>query len=389
MLCIFPPKLLFCCGIWWFLFVGEIKSDETESSPISSCEIERLLKQILSPRDDHSIQAQALRSRLINLIRQGLNEQVDNELDEKGWNDMPTKRNLQSLARDGYLRPSDENVDDNDSNLKRSIQSLARMNQFPIQYDDSKRSISSLARNGELINNRREMEELLDELYSKRNIGSLARDFNFPSYGKRFIGALARNGDLSRFDSGKRNIASIVRNGKRGLSSLARSNNLPENYGEYKRNIASLAREGGKFVGKRNAAALLRQDSYDNEHNRHDTENYTPTHTPDMEAEEAGESKRNLASVRAGYKPKFKRSIPYNGDYALRSKREADYYDVPNEEYIQPVYQNQNNREYEELLHALSEGYPNNEKRFLGRLPQMGKPKTTPSPKTRRINDFY
>ncbi|XP_031354786.1 neuropeptide-like 1 isoform X2 [Photinus pyralis] len=367
-----PPKFLFCCGILWFLLFGEIKSEDT---PISSCEIERLLKPILSPPEDRTIQAQALRMRLMNLIRQGLDEQVDNGLEEKGWDDMATKRSLQSLAREGYLRPSEESADDGD--LKRSIQSLARMNQFPVQSDDLKRSISSLARNGELINNRREMEELLDEINAKRNIGSLARDFNFPSYGKRFLGSLARSGDLSRFESGKRNIASIVRNGKR---------NLPEGYDDYKRNIASLARGGGKFVGKRNVAALLRQDNYVNEQNRHDTDS---THSPDVEGEEATESKRNLPSIKAGYKPKFKRSTPYTGDYTLRSKRETDYYDGSNEEYLQPVYQNQNSREYDEILQALAEAYPNNDKRFLGRLPQMGKPKTTPSPKTRRINDFY
>jgi len=378
MACFFPPKILFSCGILWFVLFVVIKSEEAESS-LSPCEIERLLKPILSPPDERTIQAQALRQRLINLIRQGFEEQVDNGIEEKRsisslarWDNLPVKRNLQALARSGYLKslPADEDMDDNDANLKRSIQYLARSGQLPdFQSEDSKRSISSLARNGELHNNRRELEELIDELYEKRNIGSLARDFNFPSYGKRFLGSLARSGDL-----GKRNLASIVRNGKRSLASLVRSNNLPEGLDEYKRNIASLAREGGKFVGKRNVAALLRQDNYLNERHHHEDDEDAQTQKPEGESDEMDAAKRNLASIKAG-----------------RSKRQADYYDVQNEEYPQPVYQNQNSMDYEELVHALTGTYPAAEKRFLGRLPQMGKPKTTPTPKVRRrrISGFY
>ncbi|KAF5291568.1 hypothetical protein FQR65_LT01881 [Abscondita terminalis] len=378
MLCFFPPKILFCCGILWLLFFDAIKSDDAES-PLSACEIEKLLKPILSPPDDRTIQAQALRARLINLIRKGLDEQVGNELDEKRsisslarWNDMPMKRNIQSLARDGYLRSNEDNQDDADLSLKRSIQSLARMDQFPeYQTEPPKRSISSLARNGELRSGRRNDEDILDELYEKRNIGSLARDFNFPTYGKRFIGSLARNGDLnSRFGPGKRTLASVVRNGRHSVTTLSRNNILPEDYDEYKRNIASLAREGDKLVGKRNVAAMLRQDKYLNDQLRHASEEYTQTEKPETGDELNNESKRNLASIKAGYKAKYKRSAPYND----RSKREVDFYDMPNEEYIQPVYQNQNSREYEELLNALYGVYPNNEKRFLGSLARSGWP---------------
>ncbi|KAF5288095.1 hypothetical protein FQA39_LY15520 [Lamprigera yunnana] len=369
MLCFFPPKILFCCGILWFLYFDAIKSDDSESS-YSTCEIERLLKPILLPPDDNTIQAQALRTRLINLIRQGLEEQVDNELNEKRsvsslarWNNMPTKRNLQSLARDGYLRSIDDSREDVDINLKRGTQHSPRMDQFPEYENQSpKRSISSLARNGELLNNRRSLEELLDEIYEKRNIGSLARDFNFPTYGKRFIGSLARNGDLTnRFDGGKRNLASIMRNSK---------SNLVNDYNEYKRNVASLAREGGKFLGKRNVAALLRQDNYVNEQLRHDDQDYSSTRKPEINDELNNESKRNLGSVKAAYKPKYKRSVPLNE----RNKRDADYYDLGNEEYLQPVYQNQNNRDYDELLRALYDTYPSNEKRFLGSVARSGWP---------------
>lgn len=337
----------------------------------------------MSPPDERTIQAQALRQRLINLLRQGFEEQVDNGIEEKRsisslarWNDMPMKRNLQALARAGYLRtlPDDDEIDDNDPNLKRSIQYLVKNGQLPdYRSEETKRGIESLARNGELHNTRQDLEEMLDELYEKRNIGSLARDFNFPSYGKRFIGSLAKSGDLSsRFNGGKRNLASIMRNGKRNIASLVRSNNLPSGtYDEYKRNIASLARDGGKFMGKRNVAALLRQDNYLNErHHQSDSEEENQTEKPDNELEETENEKRNLASVKAGYKSKFKRSIPYvEMARSGRSKRQAGYYDFQNEEYPQPVYQNQNdNMDYEELMHAINGIYPNSEKRFLGEL---------------------
>lgn len=55
--------------------------------------------------------------------------------------------------------------------------------------------IESLARNGDL-HPRSDIRKLLDDLYVKRNIASLARDYNFPVYGKKSVSSLARSGEL-------------------------------------------------------------------------------------------------------------------------------------------------------------------------------------------------
>lgn len=214
------------------------------------------------------------------------------------------KRNLEALARGGHIRTLQEE----DEDLKRSIANLAKNGQLPLQNDE-KRGIESLARNGEL-HRKRELQEFLDSLYDKRNIGSLARNYNFPSYGKRFVGSLARNGDLNRFNPDKRN-------------------------------IASLARDGTKMTGKR------LDDTNSNE-------------------DELESNKRNIASIKASqFKPKFKREIS-DDKTKLRKKRQIDYYDELNEEYPAPVYQNQNIYDYEEFMKALTGNYPVTEKRFLG-----------------------
>nr|CAH7734477.1 unnamed protein product [Callosobruchus chinensis] len=66
-----------------------------------------------------------------------------------------------------------------------------------------------------------------------------------------------------------------------------------------------------------------------------------------------------------------------------RRKRETADYQYENEEYPLPVHQNI--LDYEDLIQQLNAPiYDGSDKRFLGRLPQMGKPKSTPMPKTRR-----
>ncbi|RZC34956.1 neuropeptide-like 1, partial [Asbolus verrucosus] len=287
----------------------EVKSDES-----CDIEIENTLKTLLTPQEYPSIQLQALRKDMLRRFQEAL-DKTDEEDDMNykrsisslaRWDNLPGKRNLEALARAGYVRtlPTEE---DEDPNGKRG-----KSDQPTFQINDDKRGIQSLARNGEL-NNRREIEELVEELYDKRNIGSLARNFNFPVYGKRYLGSLVRNGDFQ--------------------------------YGG-KRNVASLAREGGRFVGKRNVAALLRQDNYLNGRNS------------DVKTESPHEDKRNIASIKAQYPAKFKRS-------ALRSKRQTSFYEGEGGEFSSPVYQNQNVDDYEELMKALTGAYPNTDKRFL------------------------
>lgn len=67
--------------------------------------------------------------------------------------------------------------------------------------------LEALARNGDL-HRRRDIQDLMDDLYGKRNIGSLARNNYWPLSEKRSISSLARSGDL-----GKRSIASLARDG--------------------------------------------------------------------------------------------------------------------------------------------------------------------------------
>lgn len=105
--------------------------------------------------------------------------------------------------------------------------------------DDEKRSIATLAKNGQLPS--REPDTEMD---------SIGEDDNGH---KRNIASMARTGMIG----GKRNIQSIARqlqysNGKRNIGSLMRNNMFP---GSGKRNIASLARSG---FGKRNVGTLAR-----------------------------------------------------------------------------------------------------------------------------------
>lgn len=106
---------------------------------------------------------------------------------------------------------------------------------------------------------------------------------------------------------------------------------LPDNIAKEespKRNIASIARDVG-FMGKRNAAALLKNDRY-------------LSHMLNQV-----DSKRNLASFKATYKPRYKREM--NSDYY-----EDDEY--PNLQGVEG---------YEKLMEEFLEGQ-RAQKRFLG-----------------------
>lgn len=357
--------------IYLFFCVFQVKPDEDQDiSKISMCELS-LAQLLLLPPD--SIQVQSLKRELFRYLEEKLEE------------DEMTKRSFASLVRDGNLpyipKRSLDEFDNED--LKRSIANLAKNGQLPSferPEDDeaqTKRGIESLARNGDLQGKRRKLENLIEDLYGKRSIASLARGFNYPVAGKRYLGALARTGDLrysNRNDDyyDKRNIASIVRNGKRNVQSLVRNNNFPGGkryymFDELKRNIASLARTMGKYNGKRAVptAALLRQDGlmkpadhhqYDEDSKSEDTDNNSHENDPS--------DKRNIGSLKSQLKSKFKRSADGKN---TRKKREVDYWDS-SEEFPVPVYQNNNVFDYEELMHALTGEYPNEEKRFLGKF---------------------
>lgn len=227
--------------------------------------MENLLTTLISSNKPVTLQLQALRFELIRKIKELIQrEQLENELLQykrslsslAQWNNLPSKRNLESLARAGYIRTLPI---ENDSNFKRSI-------------PDNSQPLHNYVRH-----------------------------------------------TSSFFDNGI-----------------------------HKRNIAALAKGGVKVYGKRNVASLLRQDRYLNglRVDRHETQTEEPSDNYD--------EKRNIASVKAQYKSKFKRSI----DNSM-TKWDIDYYDRLNEEYPLPLYQTAVDYDVDK------EGYPF-EKRFLG-----------------------
>lgn len=181
---------------------------------------------------------------------------------------------------------------------------------------------------------------MLDELYDKRNLASLARSYSLPS-GKRLF-------DYDESDYDKRNLQSIVRNS--GKRVYAGEPNYY--YDAYKRNLASIARDNSRYMGKRNVAALLRQDSYLNEGIKSDDGLQDKKNSDD--ASENDSEKRSISSLKAQMK-------------GTRAKRQTEY-SWQNDEYPAPVYQNNNVYDYEELIRALTGQYPNTEKRFLGKF---------------------
>lgn len=123
--------------------------------------------------------------------------------------------------------------------LENMLAAAREPDDYELYEDDEKRSIATLAKNGQLPSREpdTEMESLSDDNGHKRNIASMAR---------------------SGLIGGKRNIQSLAKqwqygNGKRNIGSIIRGNMFPGS--SSKRNIASMARNG---YGKRNVGALAR-----------------------------------------------------------------------------------------------------------------------------------
>ncbi|XP_028129246.1 neuropeptide-like 1 isoform X2 [Diabrotica virgifera virgifera] len=273
----------------------------------------QMLEELLNPQESQSIQVRALRRELLKKVQEALERLEDEEEYQRAnealsrWNAIPEqKRNLQSLARAGYIKTLPDEEDD--SNYKRSIANLAKNGQLPKRPDEQKRGIESLARNGDL-RLRRELQGLLENLNDKRHIGSLARSYDLPFNGKRSLSSLAKSGDLLK-------------------------------HAQYKRSPNS------QETVEAGASNTISKQSPDN---------LQPL--SEDKGAPSGESKRG--------------------------KREAaDYYYENGNENYSPVYQN--TYDYDDLIQDLHDAYPEVGKRFLGRLPQMGKPKSTVTPKTRR-----
>lgn len=312
-------------------------------------EADNLLQSVLATEDLWRLQLRALKQEMLR----EQDEELDNQLREEETEE--EKRNIGSLARSGSMPFK---------NGKRSVEALARAGYLPVPkqpqeseeypHDSSenseellgKRSIAALAKNGQLgahglkdlfheddgnqvddvylehMNQKREgddagddLDELIHELYQegqengKRNIGSLARGYNYPYHaGKRNLGSLARAGGfrfgggtkkrdddeniddddkrsitslirnrLSPFQEGKRYIGSVMRNqgsrfraskkddveieddAKRNIGAMARNWRLPEHL-RYGKSL-SVGEERVEDVAKRYVAALLRHGS--------------------------------------------------------------------------------------------------------------------------------
>lgn len=136
-------------------------------------------------------------------------------------------------------------------------------------YEEYKRSLATLAKNGQLPSQEPDAEESKSSQWNeKRNLGSLARTGYLT--GKRNVGSLARDYQLpSSASVGKRNLAALARLGfvpstttKRNMASLARLNSYTnkreaKNYWTDSKNVKTGINGGiGNAEEKRNIGAL-------------------------------------------------------------------------------------------------------------------------------------
>ncbi|KYN42118.1 Neuropeptide-like 1, partial [Trachymyrmex septentrionalis] len=258
-----------------------------------------------------------------------------------------------------------------------------------IEYPLDKRNVGALARDFALPTGRRHIGSVLRDystMSGKRNIGSLARQSMLPMSGKRNVASLARDSMLPQ--NGKRNVAALARDsslpyGKRYLGSLVRNGGYPvRGYDEGKRNIASLARNadwpgfmkrGGTAGAGRMIARVL------NRHGRSLNEHEAPSEPLDLQQlikQDHNNGNDAKANVADNWPTLFSISEELDDSRAknrsnrrmgaatsqTRHKRQIDFSD----EYPLPVVQNTNILDYEDMIEALADHYPNAEKRFMG-----------------------
>ncbi|XP_032686844.1 neuropeptide-like 1 isoform X2 [Odontomachus brunneus] len=270
------------------------------------------------------------------------------------------------------------------------------------EYVLDKRNVGSLARDFALPTGRRHIASVARDYglpSGKRNIGALARQSMVPLNGKRNVASLARYYMLPQ--AGKRNVAALARDsslpyGKRYLGSLARSGGYPvHGYDDGKRSIASLARNADwPAFAKRGGSAPGRMIATMRVLNRHgrslnddrEARNNEPLdlqrlinhgHNGDEVKEKPVEWQTTPFSVLdelEDTKAKNRSNRKMDVASQTRHKRQIDFSD----EYPLPVVQNANVFDYEDMIEALADHYPNAEKRFMGRIPQMGPRPTTP-----------
>lgn len=122
---------------------------------------------------------------------------------------------------------------------KRNVATMARLASMRHRPESPKRSLSILAKNGQLpARGEHDADYPFDGQWTgfKRNIGALARSGTMN--GKRNIAAIAREYTLPV--SGKRNLPSILRSGGGGATT---SSSTHEPQSQPKRNVGAIARD--------------------------------------------------------------------------------------------------------------------------------------------------
>ncbi|XP_049297226.1 neuropeptide-like 1 isoform X2 [Anopheles funestus] len=329
---VLPPKLFFVRAFMLlFLIFHNVNAQNYDSRRLKPCELESLLRDLTYPEEGYEMHAVALRNQLRHILERDPSENYQNldDSSEASHGPYEDKRSYRALLRDGAVFG------------KRNVGALARAGLLRNQPEYLKRSLATLAKNGQLPSRDTESEDTTPDgewNEDKRNVASALKS-GYMLNGKRTIASLARKYELP----GKRNIQSLLRTGM--LPSIAP-----------KRNIQSLAREnalaGYGSVDKRNIQTLVRDWSLPKQHNK---------------LSEGGSStgdneKRNIQSLK---------NAQGNG----RKKRSL-YYDELEEsspEVLEPVFQTAP-LDYEELMDAMVQTYPLystdnhlEEKRFLAR----------------------
>jgi hypothetical protein len=438
-------------------YLGRAEDKRSDGDGEAS-QAENLLRSILETEDLWRLELRTLKQELLREEEQELEDQLQEDEAEA------EKRSLASIARSGSL-PLKE--------TKRSVEALARAGYLPVprlsqdqeeyphdsnessEEPAAKRNIAAMAKNGLLgahglrdredaedmdnhLHQKRagdDLDELIQELYqegretSKRNIGSLARGFNFPYGVKRNLGSIARAGgfrfggptkkneDEDILDGDKRSITSLVRNrinplreGKRYIGSIVK--NQGSRFGASKkddfesdddanRNIEALARnwyfperpryethlddeqEAAEDVAKRYVASLLRHGSLPvgvvassdgpEEDKRHvgslAAKGSFQVHKKSSRSAGSDDVAYN-STHQAGSSNLAKRSLHEDTqtqeESAKRTKRQAFLLPAPpSDEFPMPVLQNSDLYDYEDLAELLS-GASEPEKRFLG-----------------------
>jgi len=253
---------------------GGLPFARTEGKRLDSDNVEDKTENLLQNVLETEFELKTLKQELLREQEEELeNRVIEDETEED-------KRNFASLVRSGNL-PFNGG--------KRSVEALARAGYLPVptppqepeEYPPensenkeeklSKRNIAAMAKNGllgaqglkqkgdlkEYQDVGAELEELIRELYQeeqgteKRNIGSLAREFNFPhSGGKRYLGSLVRAGGYrfggvtkkSDDDANDENL-----DDKRSVMTLIR--NRMNQLKEEKRYLGSVVRNQGSRFG--------------------------------------------------------------------------------------------------------------------------------------------